>query len=304
MNKDSRKNRTVYSDGRYTLGKEDGLPYIIINGSRYRLTCHPYEPCLYITDELEVLTAVHNAFDPDSVLREFAGGRTVTSITGREYDAADFCRMVEYASGMVDIQIDYAEKVFGDRPKKKNPQPEKKKKDSFDGKECRPESGRVIENDPAYDVIARYPDSVVDYCIVQSDPGCHGRNEHWTALVWASVKLFIDVDDEVIWHYDAAKADARQISVRELFAPVSEEGMNYRKAFLRPPYPNGYTDADFDCVNAALFPNGTEGLEVFEWTTGWSEYFDEGHEWWGTLCLTVLDKTLDRIVVIMASATD
>ncbi|MBR5042424.1 MAG: hypothetical protein IKX67_04225 [Bacteroidales bacterium] len=74
----------------------------------------------------------------------------------------------------------------------------------------------------------------------------------------------------------AVKAAATQISAEELFAPVSEGGMNYRKAFLRPPYPNGYTDEDFD----------------------------EGHEWWGTLCLTVLDRTLDRIVVIMASATD
>ena len=301
---DSRKNRTVYSDDRYTLGKEDGLPFIIIDGRRYMLTCHPYEPCLYITDELGVMTAVHNSFDPDSVLYEFSGGRTVTSITGREYNAADFCRMVEYASGMVDIHIDYAERVFGNQPKKKNPQPQKKEKASYDGKENHPGADRVVENDPAYDIIAQYPDNVVDYCIVQSDHGCKGRNEHWMALVWASRKLFIDFDDEVIWHYDAARTDAAPISVAELFAPIAEDKMNYRKAFLHPPYPNGYTDADFDRVNAALFPNGTDELEVFEWTTGWSEYFDEGHEWWGTLCLTVLDKTLDRIVVILASATD
>lgn len=57
-------------------------------------------------------------------------------------------------------------------------------------------------------------------------------------------------------------------------------------------------------MNAALFPNGTDQLEVYEWTTDWSDYFDEGHEWWGTLCLTVYDKSLDRFVVIMASATD
>ncbi|MBR1842280.1 MAG: hypothetical protein IJ788_03280, partial [Oscillospiraceae bacterium] len=50
--------------------------------------------------------------------------------------------------------------------------------------------------------------------------------------------------------------------------------------------------------------NGTDGLEVFEWTTDWSDYFDEGHEWWGALCFTVYDKTLDRFAVIMASATD
>ena len=63
-------------------------------------------------------------------------------------------------------------------------------------------------------------------------------------------------------------------------------------------------DSDFDRVNAALFPNGTDGLEIYEWTTDWSEFFDDGHEWWGALCFTVYDKTLDRFAVIMASATD
>ena len=57
-------------------------------------------------------------------------------------------------------------------------------------------------------------------------------------------------------------------------------------------------------MNATLFPNGTDKLEVYEWTTDWSDYFDEGHEWWGALCLTVYDQTLERFVIIMASATD
>ena len=57
-------------------------------------------------------------------------------------------------------------------------------------------------------------------------------------------------------------------------------------------------------MNAALFPNGIDGLEVFGWTTDWSDYFDEGHEWWGSLCLTVYDQTLGRFVIIMAAATD
>ena len=300
------KNLSVYSDDRYVLGEEEGLPYIIIDGKRYKLTCHPYEPCLYITDESGAMTAVHNAFDPDSVVKTFSRGKTVTSITGREYDPKDFCRMVEYTADMVDIQIDYAERVFGSQPKQKHPQPEKKEKAgrTVDGQDPRSEWVHVIEKDPFYDLIAGYPDCVVDYCLVNSDHGCRGRNEHWMALVWACSKLFIDQNGEVIWHYDAAKADAKRISVQELFAPEADGKMNYRKAFLHPPYPNGYTEADFNRVNAVLFPNGTEGLEVFEWTTGWSEYFDEGNEWWGTLCLTVHDKTLDRIVVILASATD
>ncbi len=65
-----------------------------------------------------------------------------------------------------------------------------------------------------------------------------------------------------------------------------------------------YTDADFDRLNAALFPKGTDGLEVYRWTTDWSNYFDDGHEWWGTLCLTVYDKRMGRYAVILASATD
>ena len=81
-------------------------------------------------------------------------------------------------------------------------------------------------------------------------------------------------------------------------------GYGSRGAFLHPPHGVRYTDADFDRVNAALFPKGTDALEVYRWTTDWSEYFDDGREWWGTLCLTVYDKKPDRFVVILASATD
>ena len=59
-----------------------------------------------------------------------------------------------------------------------------------------------------------------------------------------------------------------------------------------------------DQVNALLFPAGADDLEVYRWTTDWSNLFDDGREWWGTLCLTVYDWTLERFTVIMASATD
>lgn len=87
------KEQRVYSDGRCTLGRQDDGCYLIADGRQYVLTCHPYEPCLYVTDESGGMTAVHNAFDPDSVLCAFARGETVTSITGREYDALDSYRM-------------------------------------------------------------------------------------------------------------------------------------------------------------------------------------------------------------------
>ena len=164
---------------------------------------------------------------------------------------------------------------------------------------------RGMDNDPFYDLIAMYPDSVVDYCLVKNEHAEQGYDAHRMSLAWACRKLFVDVDGEVIWHYDLGKASAEQISPEELFAPADiGDGLNYRKAFLHPPYGDVYSNDDFDRINSVLFPRGADGLEVYRWTTGWSEYFDEGNEWWGTLCLTIYDKHLDRFVIIMASATD
>lgn len=113
----------VYRDDNYILGAEDGLPYLMIDGKKHTLTCHPYEPCLYITDEAGRMTVVHNAFDPSYVLCSFAEGEIITSITGMEYDAHDFCQMAGYAAGRGNITISDAEKAFGNRAKKKNPEP-------------------------------------------------------------------------------------------------------------------------------------------------------------------------------------
>ena len=301
-----KKSHEIYRDERYVLGEAEGVPYLRADGRTFRLTCHPYEPCLYIKDEAGRLTAVHNSFDPCAVLELFGEGRTVTSITGFEYGAKEFCRMVEYAAGSVDIQIDDAEKVFGPRAKKKEPASVRSREKQPALKDApRPEQGKLIEDDPFFALIDQYPDSVVDFCLVKNEHTARGREAHRFALIWACRKLFIDGDGEVIWHYDAGRADAKQIGADALFAEEKENGaLNYRGAFLRPPHTNGYTDADFEGINAALFPNGTDGLEVYEWTTDWSEYFDEGREWWGTLCLTVYDASLDRFVIIMASATD
>ena len=163
--------------------------------------------------------------------------------------------------------------------------------------------------DPFYQLIEEYPDLVCDYCIVTADkPSAEkafpyrGEESHRLALGCAAQELF---DEGREWHYDLSRASSRKLKSKALFAPAgSDEWLNYRKAFLCPPHGNGYKDSDFDRVNAVLFPGGTDCLEVFRWSTDWSEYFDEGHEWWGTLCLSVYDSSLDRFVVIMASATD
>lgn len=104
---------------------------------------------------------------------------------------------------------------------------------------------------------------------------------------------------------DPRRAVGKKISVEELFSSSGRDGkLTYRKAFLYPPHGTALTEKDLARVTAALFPNGTDGLEAYEWDTDWSGYFDEGREWWGALCLTVYDSSLDRFTVIMATATD
>lgn len=155
-----------------------------------------------------------------------------------------------------------------------------------------------LENDPFYRLIAEYPDLAVDYFIVEDERYC-GYESHRKALKAAFGRL------GGAWEGDPDRASGKKISAGEPFSSDYPKGkLNYRKAFLYPPHRIGYTGKDFARVNAALFPNGTDGLEVYEWDTNWSDYFDEGHEWWGALCLTLYDQTLKRFVVITASATD
>ena len=153
-----------------------------------------------------------------------------------------------------------------------------------------------------YELISNYPDSVIDYFIVKLDEEYNRGESHFDALIKAA--LHIAADD---WQVTLEKGSitAEKIPAHALFAPEDRKGeLNYRTAFLHPPHTNRYTNEDFEKINKTLFPNGTDCLEVFKWSTDWSDYFDDGHEWWGTLCLTVYDNTLNRIVVIMASATD
>jgi len=154
------------------------------------------------------------------------------------------------------------------------------------------------DGDQFYALIADYPGVVVEYYLVK-DEECSGYESHRKALK----RAFDRFGEE--WKSDTGRAEGKKIPAEELFSKEQKGGkLNYRKAFLFPPHGSGCTRKDFDKVNDALFPGGTGGLEVYEWTTDWSDYFDDGREWWGTLCLTVYDKNARRFAVITASATD
>ena len=78
----------------------------------------------------------------------------------------------------------------------------------------------------------------------------------------------------------------------------------YWYALMEPVHGRNNKPEDFKKVNEALFPNGTDALDIYEWTTDWSDFFDDGHEWYGACCWSVYDKSLNRYVVMLVSATD
>ncbi len=78
----------------------------------------------------------------------------------------------------------------------------------------------------------------------------------------------------------------------------------YWYALMEPVHGRRNKPEDFKKVNEVLFPNGTDTLDIYEWTTDWSDFFDDGHEWYGACCWSVYDKTINRYVVMLVSATD
>ena len=78
----------------------------------------------------------------------------------------------------------------------------------------------------------------------------------------------------------------------------------YWYALMEPVHGRRNKQEDFKKVNEVLFPNGTDVLEIYEWSTDWSDFFDAGHEWYGACCWSVYDKSMNRYIVMLVSATD
>ena len=197
---------------------------------------------------------------------------------------------------------------------------------------------RELLNDPFYELIGKYDRCVIDYCLIEDDMPHQGKCSHKAALLFAMLKVMErDIDDRsrsdmqyvqdepFPWTLDLGKAQAHPIDPAALLHvpkilrtdrvgqrpydcglpdPLKGEQIPYWYAFWETPQPSGYGPDDFCRVNSVLFPAGTDELEVYEWTTDWSNYFDDGREWWGTACWSIYDRRMHRYVVIMASATD
>ena len=200
---------------------------------------------------------------------------------------------------------------------------------------------RELVNDPFYEMIRDYKNCIIDYCLIEDDTPHQGYRSHKDAVLFAMCKVierYIDEqlesevlyarkvqDEPFLWNLDIGKAKAHRIDPEQLLhVPVilrtdrigqrfydcgypdhlKGEQIPYWYAFWETPHTSGYGPDEFRKVNSVLFPKGTDQLEVYEWSTDWSNYFDDGHEWWGAACWSVYDKHMDRYVVIMAATTD
>lgn len=183
-----------------------------------------------------------------------------------------------------------------------------------------------LKNDALYELLERYPYCGADHCIICDDAPYMGEASHRRAIRFA-LEVFSErfCPDEP-FTCEIEKANARPLAFDDFFAlppadwkktflykglPVttysraSDGGpIPYRYAFIDPPHGSDYTGDDLLKVFAAMFPRGRDALEMLEWSTDWSDYFDAGHEWWGASCWSIYDRKLERFIVIMASDTD
>lgn len=110
---------------------------------------------------------------------------------------------------------------------------------------------------------------------------------------------------------DEDKMECKKITLDELLSEnkyIRDDIINtknYFRAFSDPPYGTPYTAEDFRKLNHMLFPEYFRNdMEVYIWNDDFSDYFDDGKEWWGTALWSVFDKAQQRFVIIGASLTD
>ena len=87
----------------------------------YRLSSHPYEPCLFLYRGDELVCVLHNAYNPEHLVKAFSAGETVKTNYGKdndkEYDEKGFCKVLAAAldSGRGDMDFFYAAKLAKER---------------------------------------------------------------------------------------------------------------------------------------------------------------------------------------------
>ena len=77
-----------------TIENRDDKVIFAYDDSEYELRSHPYEPCLYICKNDEIIKVLHTAFDAYDLPAIFEAGETVTDVCREEYDKEAFCKVL------------------------------------------------------------------------------------------------------------------------------------------------------------------------------------------------------------------
>lgn len=169
-----------------------------------------------------------------------------------------------------------------------------------------------------------YDELLLDYILLEPDGEYKEEESHKEAVIAAIACLGTrervgNCYDRGAFTIELDQMRCEKIDVREFFfegnngwiLPPEEvlykesaDQMNYWYAFFEPPYGIPYTVEDFRKINHMLFPVSQETLEIYCWNDAFSDYFDDGKEWWGTAMWSVYDKAMRRFVVIGASLSD
>ena len=174
-----------------------------------------------------------------------------------------------------------------------------------------------LTNHVIYELLKnKYSRLALDYVIFSADEYA-GIGTHKNAVIKAFEIISKRYDD----NYDvtAEKMEATLSDIDDFLRLPDDDYYNRRTevnrgfsipdiipywyAFLEPPYTAHYLIGDFIEFNDILFPNKQE-IEVYRWNDDFSNYFDDGKEWWGTGLWSAYDKSTGIIVIIGASITD
>ena len=109
-----------------------------------------------------------------------------------------------------------------------------------------------------------------------------------------------ELDDDLDPHRTATLAECGG----SFGGPLNDGSLS---AFADPPYSSSAKPTEvqefYAAINAALFGDFHDDLEIRRYTSDWSDFFDAGLEWWGAYWWTVLNRTRGIIAVVVASST-
>lgn len=185
-----------------------------------------------------------------------------------------------------------------------------------------------LTQDKFYKILTeRYNKLLLDYVLLSYEEEYYGIESHKSAVVF-SISIFntrVRVGNSLKhpdFYVDKSKMQCIKCDTDSFFnedingwivtspttsfreTPESTK-MNYWDAFSNPPYRTPYTKEDFQKINYMLFPvQYRNDLEIYSWNDDFSNYFDDGKEWWGAALWSIYDKWMKRFVIIGASLTD